>query len=72
MPLFLSSDAYRMRICKTCDTATEAFRKALLLGRAEDAMSAYSTGCVNLDRPYTIYHGEVCDHVEADYARGAG
>lgn len=48
-----------MRICKTCDTATEAFRKALLLGQTSEAMAAYSTGCVNLDRPYTIYHGEV-------------
>lgn len=26
-------------------------------------MSAYSTGCVNVDRPYTIYHGEVCGGV---------
>ncbi len=71
MPLFfVSSDAYRMRVCKTCDTAMEAFRKALLLGRAEDAMSAYSTGCVNLDRPYTIYHGEVRDNGEANRTRG--
>ena len=53
------SDAYRMRVCKTCDVAMDSFRKALLLGQAEEAMSAYSTGCVNLDRPYTIYHGEV-------------
>lgn len=49
-----------MRVCKTCNNAMEAFRKALLLGQTEEAMSAYSTGCVNLDRPYTIYHGEVC------------
>ncbi|CAN0349486.1 unnamed protein product [Scytosiphon promiscuus] len=48
-----------MRICKTCDTATEAFRKALLLGHTAVAMSAYSTGCVNLCRPYAIYHGEL-------------
>lgn len=57
-----------MRVCKTCDAAMEAFRKALLLGQAEEAMSAYSTGCVNLDRPYTIYHGEVCVEREADFA----
>lgn len=30
-------------------------------------MSAYSTGCVNLDRPYTIYHGEVCVGRETDF-----
>ncbi|CAN0502905.1 unnamed protein product [Ectocarpus sp. 12 AP-2014] len=52
-------DGFRMRVCKTCNAAMEAFRTALLLGRAEDAMSAYSTGCVNLDRPYTVFHGEV-------------
>ncbi|CAN0223781.1 unnamed protein product [Scytosiphon promiscuus] len=54
-----------MRICKTCDTATEAFRKALLLGHTAVAMSAYSTGCVNLCRPYTIYHGELPVHCAA-------
>ena len=37
----------------------EMFRKALLLGRVEEAMAALGTGCVNLDTPYTIYHGEV-------------
>lgn len=37
----------------------EMFRKSLLLGRVEEAMAAYGTGCVNLDTPYTTYHGEV-------------
>lgn len=48
-----------MRVCKTCNAGMEAFRTALLLGQVEEAMSAYSTGCVNSDRPYAIYHGEV-------------
>ena len=39
----------------------EAFRKALLLGKEEDATKAYKTGFVNLNTPYTIYHGEVRD-----------
>ncbi|CAM9610548.1 unnamed protein product, partial [Hapterophycus canaliculatus] len=59
------SNAYRMRVCKKCDSATEAFRKALLLGQYVEAMSAYETGCVNLDRPYTIYHGELPVHCAA-------
>ncbi|CAN0340254.1 unnamed protein product [Ectocarpus sp. 6 AP-2014] len=58
-------DGFRMRVCKTCNAAMEAFRTALLLGRAEDAMSAYSTGCVNLDRPYTVFHGELPVHCAA-------
>ncbi|CAM9281402.1 unnamed protein product [Laminaria digitata] len=59
------SDAHRMRVCKTCHCAMEMFRKALLLGRVEEAMAAYGTGCVNVDTPYTIYHGELPVHCAA-------
>lgn len=48
-----------MRICGTCDDAMKDFRTALLLGREDDAMAAYKTGCVNTETPYSIYHGEV-------------
>ena len=60
-PWFLlpTSDSHRMRVCKTCHCAVEMLRKALLLGRVEEAMAALGTGCVILDTPYTIYHGEV-------------
>ena len=48
-----------MRVCSTCHGASENFRKALLSGSEEGAMAAYSTGCVNLRAPYTVYHSEV-------------
>lgn len=46
-------------MCSTCYGAGENFRKALLAGSEEEAMAAYSTGCVNLRVPYMIYHNEV-------------
>ena len=52
-----------MRVCSTCYGAGEDFRKALLAGSEEGAMAAYSTGCVNLRVPYTIYHNEVGIHL---------
>ncbi|CAN0380585.1 unnamed protein product [Pylaiella littoralis] len=60
-----NSNEHRLRVCKMCNATMEAFRTALLLGQAEEAMSAYSTGCVNSDRPYTIYHGELPVHCAA-------
>lgn len=48
-------------MCSTCYGAGEDFRKALLSGSEEGAMAAFSTGCVNLRVPYTIYHNEVLD-----------
>lgn len=50
----------KVRVCSTCHRAGEDFRKALLSGSEEGAMAAFSTGCVNLRVPYTIYHNEVC------------
>lgn len=49
----------KVRVCSTCHGAGEQFRKALLSGCEEEAMRAFSTGCVNLRVPYTIYHNEV-------------
>ncbi|CAM9937849.1 unnamed protein product [Ascophyllum nodosum] len=60
-----SSNSHRMRVCRSCHTAMEAFRKALLLGKEEDATKAYKTGFVNLNTPYTIYHGEWPVHCAA-------
>lgn len=54
-----SRNEKKVRVCDTCHGAGERFRKALLSGSEEAAMEAYSTGCVNLRTPYTIYHNEV-------------
>lgn len=54
-----ASNEKKVRICDTCCKAGERFRKALLAGSEEEAMEAYSTGCVNLRMPYTIFHNEV-------------
>eukprot|EP00752_Nemacystus_decipiens_P003484 g3217.t1 len=55
----------KVRVCSTCYGAGEDFRKALLSGSEEGAMAAYSTGCVNLRVPYTIYHNELPVHCAA-------
>ncbi|CAM9545581.1 unnamed protein product [Ascophyllum nodosum] len=55
----------KVRICSTCYDAGEKFRRALLSGSEENAMAAYSTGCVNLRVPYTIYHNELPVHCAA-------
>ncbi|CAN0181243.1 unnamed protein product, partial [Hapterophycus canaliculatus] len=55
----------KVRVCSTCYSAGEDFRKALLAGSEEEAMAAFSTGCVNLRVPYTIYHNELPVHCAA-------
>ncbi|CAM9982050.1 unnamed protein product, partial [Laminaria digitata] len=55
----------KVRVCNTCHGASENFRKALLDGSAEGAMAAYSTGCVNLRAPYTVYRNELPVHCAA-------
>ena len=66
-----SSSEKKVRVCSTCHGASENFRKALLSGSEEGAMAAYSTGCVNLRAPYTIYRNEVRARA-ARYTRGVG
>ncbi|CAM9924888.1 unnamed protein product [Ectocarpus sp. 4 AP-2014] len=55
----------KVRVCSTCYGAGEDFRKACLSGSEEGAMAAFSTGCVNLRVPYTIYHNELPVHCAA-------
>ncbi|CBN78436.1 conserved unknown protein [Ectocarpus siliculosus] len=55
----------KVRVCSSCYGAGEDFRKACLSGSEEGAMAAFSTGCVNLRVPYTIYHNELPVHCAA-------
>ncbi|CAN0023632.1 unnamed protein product, partial [Discosporangium mesarthrocarpum] len=55
----VDSGEKKVRVCETCHETQEAFRSALLKGDEEETMKAFSTGCINLRTPYTIYHNEV-------------
>ena len=42
-----------VKICKTCDTLSKSFKKALLTGNYEDVIALYGTGNINLRTPFT-------------------
>mmetsp|Transcript_7797 Transcript_7797/g.10968 ORF Transcript_7797/g.10968 Transcript_7797/m.10968 type:complete len:469 (+) Transcript_7797:52-1458(+) len=56
----------KCRICDTCSNKNEEFRAALLKGDEVSALTAYSSGCVNLRSPYVIYDCELPVHCAAE------
>jgi hypothetical protein len=43
-----------VKICKSCDGLSKAFKKALLTGNYEDAVALYGTGNINLRTPFPV------------------
>lgn len=43
-----------VKICKSCDALSKAFKKALLTGNYEDAIALYGTGNINLRTPFPV------------------
>jgi len=43
-----------VKICKSCDSLSKAFKKALLTGNYEDAIALYGTGNINLRTPFPV------------------
>lgn len=41
-----------VKICKSCDALSKAFKKSLLTGNYEDAIALYGTGNINLRTPF--------------------
>lgn len=47
-----------VRVCKSCNTLSTMFKKALLDAKFDDAITIYNTGNINLRCPFPIRHGE--------------
>lgn len=43
-----------VKICKSCDALSKAFKKALLTGNYEDVIALYGTGNINLRTPFPV------------------